>query len=82
LQVQKTDSIHWRTGPSDPWAVGFVAAVGAQEVGSQIGHELLELAAGEAFVCHDGVAVQLDALQHLGGDNTLGQPSGGFRLHR
>src|SRR5512139_4024073 len=46
-------------------AVGLVAAVRAQEVRAEIGHELFELLAGEAFIGHDGVAVKLDASQHL-----------------
>lgn len=41
-------------------AVGFVAAVGAEEARSERGHVRFELAAGEAFVGHDGVAGKLN----------------------
>jgi hypothetical protein len=57
-------------------AMGFVAAVGAQEVRAEGGHDLFELFAGEAFVGHDGVAVQVDPLEHLGGDDALGGVGG------
>ena len=41
LQVQKVDSIHWRTAPRLPWRARFVFAVGAQEGGARLGHEVL-----------------------------------------
>jgi hypothetical protein len=57
-------------------ATGFVAAVGVQEVRAEGGHDLFELFAGETFVGHDGVAVQVEPLEHLGGDEALGALAG------
>ena len=62
LQVQKTDSIHWRIGAEGAVAEGFVVAVGTQEVGVQAGHERFEFLAGEALVGEHGVAVKVGAL--------------------
>jgi hypothetical protein len=55
----------------------FVFAVGSEEVRAERGHVGLEVGAGEAFVGHDGVVVQVDALQHLGGDDAFGDVGGG-----
>ncbi len=72
LQVQNTDSIHWRTAPSDRQRCGFVFAVGAQEARAEPGHDLLELFAGKALVGDDGIALKCDVLEHLSGDDTFG----------
>ena len=53
-------------------AVRFVAAVGSEEARTEGGHVVFELAAGEALVGHDGVAVKADAGEHFGGDDALG----------
>src|SRR4051794_37555609 len=58
-------------------AVRFVLAVGSEEVGAERGHVLLKVGAGEPFVGHDGVARKLDALEHLGGNDALGDVGGG-----
>src|SRR5215211_6656611 len=53
-------------------AVGFVATVGSEKARAEGGHVFFEVAAGEAFVGHDGVAGEIDALEHLGGHDALG----------
>src|SRR5215207_1016973 len=58
-------------------SVRLVLAVGAQEAGTEGAHELLELLAGEAFVGQDGVALQLDAGEHFGSNDALGEVRGG-----
>ena len=37
LQVQNVDSIHWRTGPSEPLRRGSFFAVWSQEAGAEAG---------------------------------------------
>ena len=50
-------------------AGGFVFAVGAQEGGAVVGHERLELAAGEILVGDHDVSGDGDAVEHLGRDD-------------
>jgi len=50
----------------------FVFAVGAQEDRSQFARQGFELSAGEAVVGDHGGAVEVDPLQHLGGDVAFG----------
>src|SRR5579862_8791821 len=59
--------------PEGSVMAGLVFAVGAQEPGSEAGHDLFELLAGEAFVSDDGVAVQIHSPEHLRGDLALGE---------
>src|SRR3954454_9366240 len=75
LQVQNTDSIHWRTGPSDPWRRRSSWRSGLRK-GAERGHVGLELGAREAFVAHDGVAIEVDAVEHFGGHDALGDVRG------
>src|SRR6058998_1933297 len=72
LAGPKTDSIHWRTRPSDPNWSGSSLRSGRRELGSAIGHPALELGAGEALVGDDGEAGERDPLEHLARDLSLG----------
>jgi hypothetical protein len=76
LQVQKVDSIHWRTAPRLPWRRGSFLAVGAQERRAGASHEVLEFGAGEVLVGDHGVAGDRDAVEHLGGDDPLADVGG------
>src|SRR6266581_6323553 len=53
-------------------AAGLVLAVGAQEERTERGHQRLEVLAREALVGDHGVAVELNASEHLGRDLALG----------
>jgi len=58
-------------------AARFVFAVGAQERCPRLGHELLELGAGEVLVGDHDVAGDGDALEDLGGDDAFADVGGG-----
>ncbi len=58
-------------------AVRFASAVGAQQTRAETVDDLFELFAGEALVGENGVAVQRDAPEHLGGDDPLTDVGGG-----
>ena len=60
-----------------PETRGLVFAVRAHEDRAELVHELFEVAAGEAFVGDHGLAVELDAGEHLGGDLALAEVRGG-----
>src|SRR3954447_13814253 len=57
--------------------MGLVLAIGSEEPRAKGGDVLLEVGAGEAFIGHDGVAMKVDAVEHLGRYDALGDVGGG-----
>jgi hypothetical protein len=74
--VSNTDSIHWRIAPR-PQARLFALAVRAPENRAELRYQRFEVRAGEALVGDHGVAMQVHASEHLGGDLALGHIRGG-----